>query len=130
MEFLGLCGASVLFAALYRLAAIYNAHDQLLTRRSVIALVAFQLGLAAPTLAVGSFAGVDATVNQPKFVNETLQVRWMLGENSVFTFLLGSVDGDFMLSFRQVHVAQDILKCRKLFVISPEESALFWCTAS
>lgn len=75
MEFLGLCGASVLFAALYRLAAIYNAHDQLLTRRSVIALVVFQIGLAAPTLAVGSFTGVDATVNQPKFVAEMMQVR-------------------------------------------------------
>uniref|UniRef100_A0A915DQV0 G protein-coupled receptor n=1 Tax=Ditylenchus dipsaci TaxID=166011 RepID=A0A915DQV0_9BILA len=58
--FLGMCGASIIIACMYRLAAIYNWQRNMVTSKAVTIYVLFHLLLTSPLLAIGAFviAGV------------------------------------------------------------------------
>uniref|UniRef100_A0A915D1T9 Uncharacterized protein n=1 Tax=Ditylenchus dipsaci TaxID=166011 RepID=A0A915D1T9_9BILA len=66
MELLGLIGAAVINAAIYRLAAIYNIQGRMTTPRTVLALAIIEILFALPTMVLATFIAIQITEDQPQ----------------------------------------------------------------
>ncbi|KAH7711695.1 Protein SRI-19 a, partial [Aphelenchoides avenae] len=71
--FLGLCGASVLTAAVYRLAAIHNWQYRLLNTKGIVVIIAFHLFIAGPVLFVAAFVVAGISGQQEKLMTSIVK---------------------------------------------------------
>ncbi|KAI1732482.1 serpentine type 7TM GPCR chemoreceptor srh domain-containing protein [Ditylenchus destructor] len=65
IEFLGICGASVLTAALYRLAAVYDWQKRMLTKRAIVFFVLAHIFLVSPLLIIAVFVIREVSDQEP-----------------------------------------------------------------
>ncbi|KAI1725983.1 serpentine type 7TM GPCR chemoreceptor sri domain-containing protein [Ditylenchus destructor] len=65
IEFLGIVGASVLTAALYRLAAVYDWQKRMLTKRAIVFFVLAHIFLVSPLLIIAIFVIREVSDQEP-----------------------------------------------------------------
>lgn len=73
MEFLGICGLSVIMAAFYRLAAVYNVQYKINRWRVVLILALLQLLYPMPAVTIAITVGLQINDDEATYVEETLQ---------------------------------------------------------